>query len=89
MAAGAECIAAAEAGVIPTGIHTSAKAAISFQRAAVIRRSLSLWSRSSNHDSTIHRAMPIMNRFSVSDTKPSGTLLDPPTQAHLISRFCT
>lgn len=30
--------------------------------------------------------MPIMTRFSVSDTKPSGTLLSPPTQAHFNSR---
>ena len=35
----------------------------------------------------IHRPIPIMNRFSVSETKPSGTLLLPPTQAHLSSRL--
>ena len=35
----------------------------------------------------IHRPIPIMNRFSVSETKPSGTLLPPPTQAHLSSRL--
>jgi hypothetical protein len=29
-------------------------------------------------------AMPTIIRFSVSDTKPSGTLPEPPTQAHLI-----
>ena len=36
---------------------------------------------------SIHAAMAIMPRFSVSETKPSGTRLEPPTQAHLISRF--
>lgn len=35
---------------------------------------------------SIHRAMPIIIRFSVSDRKPNGTLLDPPTQAHFSSR---
>lgn len=31
--------------------------------------------------------MPIMIRFSVSDMNPSGTLLEPPTQAHFNSRL--
>ncbi len=35
------------------------------------------------HRIIIQIAMPSMNRFSVSDTKPSGTLPDPPTHAHL------
>jgi len=39
-----------------------------------------------DQDTTIHTAMPIIIRFSVSDRKPSGTLLDPPTQAHFSSR---
>lgn len=34
----------------------------------------------------IQSAIAIIIRFSVSDTKPSGTLLDPPTHAHLSSR---
>ncbi len=34
----------------------------------------------------IHRAIAIIIRFSVRETKPSGTLLSPPTQAHLSSR---
>lgn len=34
---------------------------------------------------SIHSAMPIIIRFSVSETKPSGTLLLPPTQAHFSS----
>jgi len=34
---------------------------------------------------SIQHPIPIIARFSVSDTKPSGTLLSPPTQAHLIS----
>jgi len=36
---------------------------------------------------TIHRAIATIITFSVSDTKPSGTLLLPPTQAHLSVRF--
>ena len=39
-----------------------------------------------HQDTIIHTAIPIIMRFSVSDRKPSGTLLDPPTQAHLSSR---
>ena len=39
------------------------------------------------HIHTIQSAIPIIIKFSVSDTKPSGTLLDPPTQAHLSSRL--
>lgn len=35
----------------------------------------------------IHTAIAIMNRFSVSETKPSGTLLLPPTHAHFSSRL--
>ena len=35
----------------------------------------------------IQSAIAIMARFSVNETNPSGTLLDPPTHAHLISRF--
>lgn len=34
----------------------------------------------------IQSAIAIIIRFSVSETKPSGTLLDPPTHAHLSSR---
>lgn len=34
----------------------------------------------------IHTAIAIIIRFSVSDRKPSGTLLDPPTQAHFNAR---
>jgi len=37
----------------------------------------------------IQSPIPIMIRFSVSETKPSGTLLSPPTQAHFNSRFST
>ena len=37
--------------------------------------------------SSIQIPMAIIARFSVSETKPSGTLLPPPTHAHLISRF--
>ncbi len=36
--------------------------------------------------SAIHRAMAIIIRFSVNETNPRGTLLDPPTQAHFSSR---
>lgn len=36
---------------------------------------------------SIQAAMATMMRFSLSETKPSGTRLDPPTQAHLSSRF--
>ena len=32
---------------------------------------------------------PIINKFSVNDTNPRGTLLSPPTQAHLSSRLST
>ena len=39
-----------------------------------------------DQDTTIHTAIPIIITFSVSDRKPSGTLLDPPTQAHFSSR---
>lgn len=35
---------------------------------------------------TIQAAIAIIIRFSVSDTKPSGTLVAPPTQAHFNSR---
>lgn len=35
---------------------------------------------------SIHTAMPTIIRFSVRETKPRGTLDDPPTQAHLSSR---
>ena len=34
----------------------------------------------------IHSAMPTIARFSLRLTKPSGTRLDPPTQAHFSSR---
>lgn len=37
----------------------------------------------------IHTAIAIIIRFSVSEMKPSGTLLDPPTQAHFSSRLST
>ena len=36
---------------------------------------------------TIQRAIATIITFSVSDTKPSGTLDEPPTQAHLSSRL--
>ena len=36
---------------------------------------------------SIQTAIPIIIRFSVSDTNPKGTLLSPPTQAHLSSRL--
>ena len=35
----------------------------------------------------IQTAIAIIIRFSVSEMKPSGTLLDPPTQAHFSSRL--
>ena len=35
----------------------------------------------------IQMAMAIIIRFSVSEMKPRGTLLDPPTQAHFSSRL--
>ena len=35
----------------------------------------------------IHIAMPTIITFSVKEMKPSGTLLSPPTQAHLRSRL--
>ena len=38
------------------------------------------------HIHSIQSAIAIIIRFSVSETKPSGTLLEPPTQAHLSSR---
>lgn len=41
----------------------------------------------SNAPSAIQTAMVIIIRFSVSEMKPSGTLLDPPTQAHFSSRL--
>jgi hypothetical protein len=34
----------------------------------------------------IQRAMATIMRFSVSEMKPRGTVLSPPTQAHLSSR---
>lgn len=37
--------------------------------------------------SVIQIAIAIIIRFSVSETKPKGTLLDPPTQAHFSSRL--
>ena len=40
-----------------------------------------------NHMRDIHSAMATIMTFSVSETNPSGTLLDPPTQAHLSSRL--
>jgi len=39
------------------------------------------------HIHSIQSAIPIIIKFSVSETKPSGTLLDPPTHAHLSSRL--
>ena len=39
-----------------------------------------------NIATSIHSAIATIIRFSVSDTKPSGTLLPPPTQAHFSSR---
>ena len=43
-----------------------------------------IWGRAS-----IQTAIAIIPRFSVSEMKPSGTLLSPPTQAHLSSRLST
>ena len=43
----------------------------------------------SAHIHSIQSAMPIIIRFSVRLMNPSGTLLDPPTQAHLSSRLST
>src|SRR3546814_15108090 len=40
-----------------------------------------------NHIRAIHSAIATIITFSVSETKPSGTLLLPPTQAHLMSRL--
>lgn len=37
----------------------------------------------------IHTAIATIVRFSVSDRKPGGTLLEPPTQAHFDSRLST
>ena len=42
-----------------------------------------------NHMRDIHSAMPTIMMFSISETKPSGTLLDPPTHAHFSSRLST
>ena len=39
------------------------------------------------HIRAIHSAIATIMTFSVSETKPSGTLLLPPTQAHLIDRL--
>lgn len=41
------------------------------------------------HIHSIQSAIPIIIKFSVSEMKPSGTLLDPPTHAHLSSRPST
>ena len=38
---------------------------------------------------SIHTVIAIIIRFSVSETKPRGTRLPPPTQAHLIERQST
>ncbi|HIQ51728.1 MAG TPA: hypothetical protein EYH51_00430 [Pseudomonas pachastrellae] len=38
---------------------------------------------------SIQAAIPTIIRFSVSEMKPSGTLLSPPTQAHFSSRRST
>lgn len=43
----------------------------------------------SRHIASIHTAIATIMTFSVNDTNPSGTLLDPPTQAHLSSRRST
>ena len=45
-----------------------------------------LGNRQINIFAAIQSAIVIIMRFSVSDTKPSGTLLAPPTHAHLSSR---
>jgi len=37
--------------------------------------------------SSIHSAIATIITFSVSERKPSGTRLEPPTQAHFSSRF--
>jgi hypothetical protein len=41
------------------------------------------------HITAIHIAIAIMPRFSVSETKPSGTFDDPATHAHFSSRRST
>src|SRR6218665_2732893 len=43
--------------------------------------------RHQNHMRAIHSAIATIITFSVSETKPSGTLLLPPTHAHLMSRL--
>src|SRR3546814_18588241 len=43
--------------------------------------------RDQNHIRAIHSAIATIITFSVSETKPKGTLLLQPTQAHLISRL--
>jgi hypothetical protein len=45
--------------------------------------------RSAHILASIQIAMAIMPRFSVRETKPSGTLEEPPTHAHLSSRLST
>ena len=45
--------------------------------------------RPSAGPASIHTAMAIIIRFSVRETKPSGTLDEPPTQAHFSSRLST
>ncbi len=71
------------------GASTDGELSLSFRSKADIffarcRRSSSQWCAIS-----IQTAMATIITFSVSETKPSGTLLDPPTQAHLISRLST
>ena len=43
----------------------------------------------SDQRKSIHNPIATMARFSDSETKPSGTLAPPPTQAHLMDRCCT
>ncbi len=42
-----------------------------------------------NTAASIHSAIATIIKFSVKETKPSGTLLPPPTHAHWSSRLST
>ena len=68
-------------------------AAPAFLTAALETSSASLHPSSSSYAAgiapleSIQTAIAIIIRFSVSEMKPSGTLLSPPTQAHFNSRL--
>jgi hypothetical protein len=57
--------------------------------AAKVRKIIAPAYNAARASAPIHKAIPTIIKFSSSDTKPSGTLLDPPTQAHLSSRLST